>query len=137
MGLIVLLIIGIIVCIFPIAIIALIISSIVKRNKEGKGKNNSFERNIRNIYIYTILITTFISILFGVIVTFRIGLDVILPEESVYETSYSYKQREKNANIVSLFTTLSLVIAVIPVYIYHNKLAQEARKLDVDELENK
>ena len=137
MGLIVLLIIGIIVCIFPIAIIALIISSIVKRNKEGKGKNNSFERNIRNIYIYTILITTFISILFGVIVTFRIGLDVILPEESVYETSYSYKQREKNANIVSLITTLSLVIAVIPVYIYHNKLAQESRKVDMDEFENK
>ena len=137
MGLIVLLIIGIIVFIFPIAIIALIISSIVKKNKEGKGKNNSFERNIRNIYIYIILITTFISILFGVIVTFRIGLDVILPEESIYETSYSDEQREKNANIVELFTTLSLVIAVIPVYIYHNKLAQESRKVDMDEFENK
>ena len=65
------------------------------------------------------------------------GLDVILPEESIYETSYSDEQREKNANIVELFTTLSLVIAVIPVYIYHNKLAQESRKVDMDEFENK
>lgn len=137
MGLVVLLIIGIIVCIFPIAIIALIVSAIVKKNKEAKGNNKSLERTIRQIYIYIILIITFISILFGIIVTFRVGLDVILPEESIYETSYSDEQREKNANIVELFTTLSLVIAVIPVYIYHNKLAQESRKVDVDESENK
>lgn len=137
MGLVVVLIIGVIVCIFPIAIITLIVSAIVKKNKEAKGNNKSFERTIRQIYIYIILIITFISILFGIIVTFRVGLDVILPEESIYETSYSDEQREKNANIVELFTTLSLVIAVIPVYIYHNKLAQESRKVDVDESENK
>ena len=137
MGLVVLLIIGVIVCIFPIAIIALIVSAIVKKNKEAKGNNKSLERTIRQIYIYIILIITFISILFGIIVTFRVGLDVILPEESIYETSYSDEQREKNANIVELFTTLSLVIAVIPVYIYHNKLAQESRKVDMDEFENK
>ena len=135
MGLVVVLIIGVIVCIFPIAIITLIVSAIVKKNKEAKGNNKSFERTIRQIYIYIII--TFISILFGIIVTFRVGLDVILPEESIYETSYSDEQREKNANIVELFTTLSLVIAVIPVYIYHNKLAQESRKVDVDESENK
>jgi len=129
MALIVLLI-GIIVCILPIAIIALIISAIVKKNKESKS---NFEEIIRNIYIYIILIITFISIIAGIIGTFRIGLDVILPEESVYETSYQDKQQERNGNIIELFTTLALVIAVTPVFIYHNKLAKEARKVNLEE----
>jgi len=132
MGIVIVLI-GIIVCIFPIAVISLIVSAIVKKNREGKG---NFERIIRNIYIYIILILTFISILSGVIATFRIGLDVLLPERSVYESSYGSEQREKNQNIISLFTTMSLVIAVIPVFVYHNKLAKEARKVNVDEYEN-
>ena len=51
MGLVLVLIIGVIVCIFPIAIITLIVSAIVKKNKEAKGNNKSFERTIRQIYI--------------------------------------------------------------------------------------
>ena len=60
MGLVVVLIIGVIVCIFPIAIITLIVSAIVKKNKEAKGNNKSFERTIRQIYIYIILIIIYL-----------------------------------------------------------------------------
>ena len=40
--------IGLIACIVPVAILILIISAIVKRNKEDKGQ---FEETIRNVYV--------------------------------------------------------------------------------------
>lgn len=118
------LLIGLIACIVPIAILILIISAVVKRNKEDKGH---FEETIRNVYIYIILIVTLVAIIVGVIGTFRIGLDVVLPEKTTYENSYNSEQREKNENIIELVTTLSLVISVTPIFIYHNKLAKKSK----------
>ena len=115
---------GIIAFILPIAIIVLIVSAINKKSKESKS---SFEDSIRNIYIYFILIITLIAIIIGVIATFRVGLDVLLPEESLYESSYSNSTRQKNENIIELFTTLSLVISVTPIFRHHNNLAKQSR----------
>ena len=124
------LLIGIVACIVPIAILVLIISAVVKKSKDSK---NNFEDSIRNMYIYIILIITLIAIIMGVIATLRVGLDVILPEESLYQNSYSSEQKEKNENIIELFTTLSLVISVTPVFIYHNKLAKKSRANKIEE----
>ena len=124
------LLIGIVACIVPIAILVLIISAVVKKSKDSK---NNFEDSIRNMYIYIILIITLIAIIMGVIATLRVGLDVILPEESLYQSSYSSEQKEKNENIIELFTTLSLVISVTPVFIYHNKLAKKSRANKIEE----
>lgn len=121
---IVVLLIGLLACIIPIGILVLIISAVIKKNKESKG---NFENSIRNIYVYIILIISLIAIITGVISTLRIGLDVILPEKSLYKNSYNNEQIEKNENIIELFTTLSLVISVTPVFIYHNKLAKNSR----------
>lgn len=126
---IVVLLIGLLACVIPVGIISLIISAVVKKNKESKV---SFEDSIRSIYVYIILIITLIAIISGVIATLRIGLDVLLPEESLYQSSYSNDQQEKNGNIIELFTTLSLVISVTPVFIYHNKLA---KKIKADKIE--
>ena len=124
------LLIGAVACIIPIAILVLIISTVIKKSKDSK---NNFEESIRNIYIYIILIITLIAIIMGTIATLRIGLDVLLPEESAYQNSYSNQQIEKNENIIELFTTLSLVICAIPVFIYHNKLAKKRRREKIDE----
>ena len=124
------LLIGIVACIVPIAILVLIISAVVKKSKDSK---NNFEDSIRNMYIYIILIITLIAIIMGVIATLRVGLDVILPEESLYQNSYSSEQKEKNENIIELFTTLSLVISVTPVFIYNNKLAKKSRANKIEE----
>ena len=121
---------GLIACIGPIAILVLIISAIVKRNKEDKG---NFEESIRNVYVYIILIVTLVAIIAGIIATFRIGLDVLLPEKSTYESSYSSQEREKNENIIELFTTISLVVSVTPIFIYHNKIARKSRNIKVEE----
>lgn len=121
---IIVLLIGLLACIIPIGIISLIISAVVKKNKESKV---SFEDSIRSIYVYIILIITLIAIIAGVIATLRVGLDVLLPEESLYQDSYNSDQQEKNRNIIELFTTLSLVVSVTPVFIYHNKLAKKIK----------
>lgn len=125
--------IALVVCIIPIAIIALIITAIGKRNKEDKSY---FEDVARNIYIYIILIGTLIAIIMGVIITFRIGLDVLLPEKSLYESSYRDEEQDKNENIIELCTTFSLVIVVIPIFTYHNKLAKESRANKNKEINN-
>lgn len=128
-----LLLIGLIVCVIPIAIVVFIISAIVKRNKDDK---NNFEEIVRNIYVYIILIVTLVAIIIGVIATFRIGLDVVLPEKSIYQSTYNNEELEKNENIIGLFTTLSLVVSTIPVFVYHNKLAKKSRESKVEENNN-
>lgn len=116
------LLIGLVACLVPIAILVLIISAVIKRNKDDKG---NFEETIRNIYVYIILIVALVAIITGVIATFRIGLDIVLPEKSEYQSSYNSEQMEKNENIIELATTLSVVVAVTPIFIYHNRLAKK------------
>ena len=124
------LLIGLVACLAPIAILVLIISAVVKRNKEDKG---NFEETIRNIYVYIILIITLVAIISGVSATFRIGLDIVLPDKSTYQSSYSNEQIKRNENIIELCTTLSLVVAVTPIFIYHNKLAKKSRETKNEE----
>ena len=124
---------GLIACIGPIAILVLIISAIVKRNKEDKG---NFEESIRNVYVYIILIVTLVAIIAGVIATFRIGLDVVLPEKTINQSSYSSEERERNENIIELFTTISLVVSVTPIFIYHNNIAKKSRAIKAEETHN-
>ena len=120
-----------VVSILPIVIIALIIAAIIKKSRDTKS---NFEDTIRNIYVYVILVITLICLITGTIATFRLGLDVILPEESVY--SYNSDQIEKNENIVNLFTSLALVVSVAPVFIYHNKLVKKSKTTKTTETNN-
>ena len=127
------LLIGLIACVVPIAVVVLIITAIVKRNKEDR---NTFDETIRNIYVYIVLIITLITIISGVIYTFRIGVDILLPEKSLYENSYSNEQRDRNEDIIEFTTTLTLVVSVIPVFMYHNKLSKKAKDKKMQENES-
>ena len=122
------LLVGLIVCIVPIAILVLIISAFMKRNKEEKS---NFEETIRGIYVYIILIVSLITIISGVITTFRIGLDIALPEKS--QSAYSSEEQDRNENIIELATTISLVVIATPIFIYHNNLAKKSREIKTEE----
>lgn len=122
------LLVGLIVCIVPIAVLVLIISAFMKRNKEEKS---NFEETIRGIYVYIILIVSLITIISGVITAFRIGLDIALPEKS--QSAYSSEEQDRNENIIELVTTISLVVTATPIFIYHNKLAKKSREIKTEE----
>ena len=122
------LLVGLIVCITPIVVLVLIISAFMKRNKEDKG---NFEESIRGIYVYIILIISLITIISGVITTFRIGLDIALPEKS--QSAYSSEEQDRNENIIELATTISLVVTATPIFIYHNNLAKKSREIKTEE----
>lgn len=122
------LLVGLIVCIVPIAVLVLIISAFMKRNKEEKS---NFEETIRGIYVYIILIVSLITIISGVITTFRIGLDIALPEKS--QSAYSSEEQDRNENIIELATTISLVVTATPIFIYHNNLAKKSREIKTEE----
>lgn len=122
------LLVGLIVCIAPIAVLVLIISAFMKRNKEEKS---NFEETIRGIYVYIILIVSLITIISGVITAFRIGLDIALPEKS--QSAYSSEEQDRNENIIELATTISLVVTATPIFIYHNNLAKKSREIKTEE----
>ena len=115
------------VCIIPIAVIVLIVQAIVKRNNKEEKKD--FEEIVRGIYIYLILIITLVAIITGVITAFRVGLDVVLPEQYITTTSNNSQEREHNENMIELLTTISIVITSLPIFIYHNKLAKKDREM--------
>lgn len=117
---------GLLIFIVPIAIIVLIVHAISKKNKDKKD----FETVMRSIYIYSILIITFIVIIFGTISAFRIGLDVLLPEKYA-NTSYNSQERMQNSNMIDLLTNISAVVTCLPVFIYHNKLAKKYREIKI------
>ncbi len=112
--------------IIPIALISLIVTAIIKKKKES---SNNFEISVRNIYCYLILIITLFIIVIGTINTFKVGLDVLLPEERVsYSYYYNEEQEMKNSNIVEMLSTLALVATCIPIFIYHSNITKELRK---------
>ena len=86
--------------------------------------------------MYIILIVTLVAIIAGVIATFRIGLDVVLPEKTINQSSYSSEARERNENIIELFTTIALVVSETPIFIYHNKMAKKSRAIKAEEIHN-
>ena len=46
------------------------------------------------------------------------------------------EERERNKKIIEVFTEMALVVSVIPVFIYHNKIAKKARNEDKEEVKN-
>ena len=99
---------GLLMFVVPIAIVVLIIQAIAKKSKDKKGINDI----MRNIYIYLILIITLVVIISGAISAFSIGLDVLLPEKQVNDSSYNSQEREHNENIVE-FLTFNYISSII------------------------
>lgn len=116
---------GLLMLIVPIAIIVLIVQAIAKRNKTKKD----FDNIMRSVYIYSILIITLIVIITGAISAFSVGLDVLLPEKYTSGNVYNNQERELNINMVNLLTNIAAVVTCLPIFIHHNKLAKKDRDI--------
>lgn len=112
------------IAILPIVVIALIITAIVKHNKNDKGNSESFEKSVRSIYVYIILICLLIGIIGGVIALFNSSVNYLLPEKSYSTTNIYEKENSRNEYIVDIFTSASILVICIPLFIYHSKIAK-------------
>lgn len=112
--------------IIPIAIISIIISAISRRNKSTNDEKDQmdFEKIIRSIYVYLLLICLLCSMIGGVIYLFSSTVDYFLPEKATSTYEQGYPERERNVAIVGMFTASSILLATTPLFIYHNKIAK-------------
>ena len=117
----------------------MIITAIVKHNKNTDQKSSTakFEKSIRSIYVYIVLICLLCTIIGGTIYLFNSTLDLVFPEKrentsnvDYYNTTYStsnnsYSTRQRNKNIVGIFTSSAMLVSCIPLFIYFNKVSKE------------
>ena len=107
----------------PVSLVAMIIIAAGKKNKDD---TMNIENSIRNVYLYTILIIALIAIIACSIGALRIGLDIILPEKTVGGYTAS-EQVSRNDSLISFFTNISIVAMAVPLFIKHNKLANDLK----------
>lgn len=127
--------------IIPIAVVVMIIVAIIKRGKSADGSSSIklFEKSIRSIYVYIVLICLLCTIIGGIIYLFNSGLDLLIPKKKnpeyydySYDYDYNYKTesnlnnelRERNEKLVGVFTSSSMLISCVPLFVYYNKLAK-------------
>lgn len=123
------------IAILPIALITMIITAIVKHNKNADTKSSTekFEKSIRSIYVYIVLICLLCTIIAGTIYLFNSTLDLILPEKDIsYNNNYyiadtktDYSARERNENIVGIFTSSAMLVSCVPLFVYYNKVSKK------------
>lgn len=100
----------------PIILIALIISAIVKRNNGKDGKEIDFDKIIRTIYTYIVLISSLFLVVFAIIGIFNNAIGYFIPEDTY---------TNQNQNLVWLITTIAELVVALPIFIYHSKLARK------------
>jgi hypothetical protein len=105
----------------PIAIIGLLVSLIIKNNKNNDSAKSDadFAKMIRAIYIHFVLICLLCAIIGGTIWLFSSTVNLLIPED------HWYPGREHNVAIVGMFTSSALLISTVPLFIYHNKITKK------------
>ncbi len=141
--------IGIMSLLIPIVIITIIVVAIVRKNKEGE-KTESFEKIVRMIYVYILLICFLFMTVGSVIYAFNSAINYFIPESTVTnkysvqpdlakDTNYNEELRalekennlrnEKNQSLTDLVTAIAMAVVAVPMFIYHSKLARELKEV--------
>ena len=152
MGSIVGIFIALMVCIVPIVIISIIVVAIVRKNKDGDISEN-FEKIIRTIYVYLLLIAFLFMIVGSVIFAVNSAVNYYIPESKITaiandttvkdiaiypdvqskEIAKLQKERElkseKNQSIIDLASALAMFAIALPMFVYHSKLAKKLKEV--------
>lgn len=133
---------GLLVLLLPIALIIMIIVALVRHNKNEDSSEN-FEKSIRSVFVYLILIAMLCSIIGGTILLFNSAINLALPEkEYSSRNSYSYDTKydiapskikaptqvdnsERNRYIVNIITSVGILAICIPTFVYFSKIARK------------
>ena len=110
----------------PVVIITSIIMAVTKKNKETdeKTEHSNFEKTIRSIYVYFVLICLLLAVIGGTLYFFDSAVDLLLPEKSNSDYYYNSVARDKNVAIVGMITSASMLISTVPLFVYYSKVAK-------------
>ena len=112
--------------ILPVAIVIAVISAIVKYSKSTTENNQAdFEKIIRSIYVYFLLICSLCAMIGGTIFLFNSTFDYLFPENTYMNL---YKKQRNNETIVDMITASSILVCTIPLFMYYSILAKTETK---------
>ncbi len=116
-------------CLFiPLLVIVAIVNAINKKNSNNNSNNKteSFEKNVRTIYLYIMLIIFLCAIIGGVLCSVEYALDLFLPQEEFGK--YVKDLNRKNEITTDLITSISVFAISLPMFIYHNNLIKKIKE---------
>ncbi len=119
--------------IIPIGIIALIVHLIGKKNSNNGEKKDNFEKVIRTIYTYILVLAFLIASVASFISAVDTMADYLLPEEEYnsYNEDNDYrrvalnKQNDRNEMVVNMITNFATVVICVPMFVYHMNLTKK------------
>lgn len=121
--------------IIPIAIIALVIHLISKKNANNNvEKKDNFEKIIRTIYTYILVLGFLIATVASFISAIDLLADYLLPEEkelTYYDEDYDYRRQalnernDKHQMIVEMVTNFAIFAISTPMFVYHINLTKK------------
>lgn len=137
---------GLMGAVIPVIIVIIIIVAIIRKNKDGE-KAESFNKVVRMIYIYVLLISFLFMTVGSFIFAFTSAVNYYLPESKIdvseiRKTSYNNYasmeiqklknnnnlRNEKNTSITDLVTAIAMFTMGLPMFVYHGKLAKDLKE---------
>ena len=134
----------------PVIIVTMIIVAIVKKNKDGE-KQESFEKIVRMIYVYILLIGFLFMTVGSVIYAFNSAINYYMPESKISAINNAQTspdiyplpgeqskeitrlqnektlENEKNQSIIDFSTAVAMLLVAAPMFLYHSKLASKLK----------
>lgn len=116
-----------IILIILVTSIVAIAASVKRVEKDNTIKTESFEKMIRTVYFYLIMIIMICILIFGTVGFFNSLMNIYLPEK-VVQTSIE-AQINQNNNIQDLITSLAAIIIAFPIFVYFSKNTKKENKI--------
>jgi len=122
--------------VIPICIIALVVHLVSKKNANNGEKKDNFEKVIRTIYTYILVLAFLIASIASFISAVDVLADYLLPEEieTNYDDDSDYieivldERNDKNGMIVDMITNVATFVICAPMFIYHMNLTKNLIK---------
>lgn len=119
--------------VFPIGIIALIVHLVSKKNANNGEKKDNFEKVIRTVYTYILVLAFLIASIASFISAVDTMANYLLPEEveNIYSEDIDYREKalddknNKNEMIVNMITNVATVAICVPMFVYHMNLTKK------------
>lgn len=102
--------------IVPVILIIAIIAAVVKRYNNKDDREVNFEKIMRTLYVYVVLIASLFLVVFATICLFNNAIGYFVPESTV---------STQTQNLIWLLTSIAELVVGVPIFAYHSKLAKK------------